>query len=124
MVRGLLILGLLAGAGWYAYRKVVTSGSERVPAEGAAVAGDGAATGGSVSARVTQSVSQAAAAARQTATSVASKARAAVPGRRGETTDDLPADAEPPEVRAAVMAGMPAVQPPASIPEPELRAPE
>ena len=122
MVRGVLMLGLLAGAGWYAYRKLVGSGSDRVTAEGAAVTGDGAEAGGRGRARVTQSVSQAAAAARQAATTVASKARAAVPGSRGEVTD-LPTAAEPPGVRAAVMAGMPAVQPPATIPEPELRAP-
>ena len=122
MVRGVLMLGLLAGAGWYAYRKLVGSGSDRVTAEGATFTGDGAEAGGRGRARVPQSVSQAAAAARQAATTVASKARAAVPGRRGEVAD-LPPDAEPPEVRAAVMAGMPAVQPPTTIPEPELRAP-
>ena len=121
-MRGLLILGLLAGAGWYAYRKLLGSGSDPVTAEAASFPGDGAEAGGSVSTRVTQSVSQAAAAARQAASTVASKARAAVPGNRGESSDQ-PADAEPPEVRAAEMASMPAVQPPATIPEPELRAP-
>ena len=122
MVRGFLLLGLLAGAGWYAYRRLVGSGSDRVTAEGGAVAGDGAAAEGGVRARVSQSVSQAAAAARQAATKVAGTARAVATGRRDEPSD-LPTDAEPPEVRAAVMAGMPAVQPPATIPEPELRAP-
>ena len=121
-MRGLLILGLLAGAGWYAYRKLMGSGSGPVTTEGTSLAGGDAEAGGGVSARLTQSVSQAAAAARQAATTVASKARAAVPSSRGEASDQ-PADAEPPEVRAAAMATMQAVQPPATIPEPDLRAP-
>jgi hypothetical protein len=78
MVRGLLKLALLAGAGWFAYRKLAGSGN-------------------------------------------GSSATERAPFARDERTD-WPADAEPPEARAAAMAAIPAVQPPATIPEPELRA--
>jgi len=64
---------------------------------------------------------QAAKAAQQAARAAAGTAHATMDGIRGEATD-RPAGAEPPEVRAAAMAAMPAVQPPATIPEPELHA--
>ena len=126
MVRGLLILGLLAGGGWYAYRKLVGSG--QVAADGASFSGQGSDAAGGVAARVTQSVSQAASVARQAATTVAEKARAAVPGSQGGAgeqtgTESGTADAMPREARAAAMATMQAVQPPATIPEPEVRNP-
>ena len=120
-MRGLLKLALLAGAGWYAYRKLVANRSEPRAVEGDPFARDGSAGASDVGARVKQAASQAAEAARQAASTAASKARATMAGTRGEATD-LPADAEPPEVRAAAMAAMPAVQAPATIPEPELRA--
>ena len=124
MFRGVVTLGLLAGAGWYAYRRLVGRGSEPVATAGPPFSHDAPGTAGSVRERVTQSVSQAAAAARQAATGVASKARAAVPGKRDEAidqpdaADDGEAEAVPREARAAAMAAMPAVQPPATIPEP------
>ena len=126
MVRGLLILGMLAGAGWYAYQKLLGSG--QVSADGTSFADQGADAAGGVGAKVSQSVSQAAAAARQAATTVAEKARAAVPsnqGGPGEQTgaESGGADAMPREARAAAMATMQAVQPPATIPEPEVRNP-
>ena len=120
-MRGLLKLALLAGAGWYAYRKLVGNRSESLAAEGEPFARDGSAGAGDVGARVRHAARQAAETARQAASAAASTARATMASTRGEATD-LPADAEPPEVRAAAMAGMPAVQPPATIPEPELHA--
>ena len=120
MVGGLVKLALLAGAGWYAYRKLAGGGSsatERDP-----FAQGGSAEAGGVGARVRESVSQAASAARRAAETVAGKAGTTVPGGRGADADRS-AEAEPAEVRAAAMAGMPAVQPPGTIPEPELRAP-
>ena len=121
-MRGFLKLALLVGAGWYAYRKLLGSGRQSLDAESDPFAREGSAETGDVRARARQAASQAAAAARQAASTAASKARAKMPSSRGEVTDQ-PADAESPEVRAAAMATMPAVQPPATIPEPELRAP-
>ena len=120
MVRGLVILGLLGGVGWYAYRKLMGGGAGRVTAEGSPFAREGSTDAGGVTARVTQSVGQAAAAARQVATTAASKARSVVPGSGGGATDqtDAEGDGEPREARAAAMATMQAVQPPATIPEP------
>ncbi len=66
MIRSLLMLGLLGGAGWYAYRKLKGSGTGAVEPD----------------------------------------------------HEPSAANLEPPEARAAAMAGMPAVQPPATISEP------
>ena len=128
-MRGLLMLGLLAGAGWYAYRKLVRSGSGPVAAEGPSFSQEAADGTGTARARVTQAASQAAAAVRQADTTHLSKDQAARPSKRDQATDQpemesgLAGDAVPPEARAAAMATMPAVQPPATIPEPEFRAP-
>ena len=122
MMRGLVILGLLAGAGWYAYRRVMGGGTGPVTAEGPAGAGDQSAAAGGLTERVTQSVRQAATTARQAATSAATKVRAAAPIGGGAAADQMQPETEqdgsPREARAAAMAAMPAVQPPATIPEP------
>src|SRR5215207_2011737 len=122
MIRGLVKLGLLAGAGWYAYRKLAGGRNESLATGRDPFAGGRAGEADGVGAQLRRSAREAADVARRAATTLAGRAGAAVPGQRGETTN-RPAEAEPPEVRAAVMAGMPAVQPPATIPEPELRAP-
>lgn len=122
MIRGLVILGLLAGGGYYAYRKVMGGGTGPVTADGHAGTGDQSAAAGGITERVSQSVSQAATAARQAATTAATKVRAVVPVGGGDPADHAqPAteqDGSPREARAAAMAAMPAVQPPATIPEP------
>ncbi len=118
MVRGLVILGALAGAGWYAYRKVVGGGIGSTTAQGTAGTGDRSSTAGGITGRVTQSVSQAATAARQAATTAATKVRTAVPVGGGAAADQTEQDGSPREARAAALAAMPAVQPPATIPEP------
>ena len=121
MMRGLVILGLLAAAGYYAYRRLL--GGEAAPAMGSGPAGatDRSAGAGGIAERVTQSVGQAATVARQAASTAATKVRAAAP-IGGATDDQAQADREregsPREARAAAMAAMPAVQPPATIPEP------
>jgi len=121
MLRGVIILGALAGAGWYAYRKVTGGATGPVPADGPARTGDRSAAAGDLSERVTRAVSQAATTARQAATTAASKARAAVPGGGGATVDQPPSDREmdgaPPEARAAAMAAMPAFQQPPPFPD-------
>ncbi len=122
MIRSVVILGLLAAAGWYAYRKVMGGGTRPVTADGAAGTGDQSNDVSAITGRVTQSVSQAAVAVRQAATTAVSKARAAVPLGGGDVADrgqpETERDGAPPEARAAAMAAMPAVQPPASLPEP------
>ena len=122
MLRGLVTLGLLAGAGVYAYRKVSGGGTGAVRADGPAGSGDPSTAAGGITERVTQAVGQAATAARQAATSVAGTVRAAAPSGGGAATDQAPPEMEqdgsPREARAAAMAAMPAVQPPATIPEP------
>jgi hypothetical protein len=97
-MRGLVVLGILAGAGWYAYRKLM--GSERA-----------AGAGHSITERVPPSV-------RQAVNAAASKVQAATTGYQG-APDRAPADVgSSAEARAAAMAGAPAVQPPATVPEP------
>ena len=122
MMRGLVILGLLAGASYYAYRRVMGGGTGPVPADGPAGAGDQSAATGGITERVTQSVRQAATTARQAATTAATKVRAAAPigggAAAGQAQPEMEQDGSPREARAAAMAGMPAVQPPATIPEP------
>ena len=122
MIRGLVILGALAGVGWYAYRKVMAGGTGTITADGSAGTGDRSAAAGGIAERVTQSVSQAATAARQAATTAATKVRAASPIGGGAAADqaqpETEQDGSPREARAAAMAAMPAVQPPATIPEP------
>jgi hypothetical protein len=99
-MRGLVMLGMLAGAGWYAYRKLM--GGDSV-----------ADTGHRFTERMPPSV-------RQVVHAAATKVQAATAGSH-TATDDGNADAgSPAEARAAAMAGAPAVQPPASIPEPSL----
>ncbi len=124
MVRGLVILGLLSGAGWYAYRKAVRGGVGQVTAGGSAGDESQPSQSGDVMGRVTQSVNQAATTARQMATAAATKARAAIAdgggaaGRAEPETAQAETGATPREARAAAMAGMPAVQAPAILPEP------
>lgn len=121
MMRGLIILGALAGVGWYAYRKVNGGGSGPVTADEFAGTGDRPAAEGGIAERVTQSVNQAATAARQAATTAVTKARAAAPGGGGAAADRTPPEPEldgvPPEARAAAMAAMPAMQQPAPLPD-------
>lgn len=114
MLRGVIILGALAGAGWYAYRKVMGSGTGLVPADGPIGTGDRSAAGG-IAERVRQSVSQA-------ATTTVNKVRgAAADGGQQAPADHAPpateADGTLPEVRAAAMAAMPAMQQPAPFPD-------
>jgi hypothetical protein len=120
MIRGLVKLALLAGAGWYAYRKLAGGRNESPATERDPFAGGRSGEADGVGAQLRRSASEAAVVARRAATTMAGRVGAAVPGQRGEKAD-RPA-AEPPEVRAAAMAGMPAVQPPATMPEPEVRA--
>ena len=124
MMRGLIILRVLAGVGYYAYRTLLGGGTGPVTADDAAGTGDRSAAAGGITERVTRSVSQAATAARQAATTAATNVRAAVPGAGGEgaaadrARPETEQDGSPREARAAAMAAMPAVQPPATIPEP------
>jgi hypothetical protein len=91
-----MILGILAGAGWYLYRKIM--GSEDISTTGAGLVE-----------RLPPSV-------RQAVHTAASKVQSATAGYQRETPDEL-ATGAPAETRAAAMAGMPAVQPPATVPE-------
>lgn len=92
------MLGILAGAGWYVYRKLMGGGSM-------------ADTGHSFTDRMPPSV-------RQVVNAAATKVQAATTGNQA-ATDGMQSDAgSPAETRAAAMAGAPAVQPPATIPGP------
>jgi hypothetical protein len=95
-MRGLMILGILVGAGWYLYRKVMGSG-------------DTSTTGARLAERLPSSM-------RQAVHTAASKVQSATTGYPRETPDEAADAGSPAETRAAAMAGMPAVQPPATIP--------
>jgi hypothetical protein len=95
-MRGLMMLGLLAGAGWYLYRKVLGSG-------------DASTTGAKLAERLPPSV-------RQAVNTAASKVQSATAGTQGAAHDESAYSGSSAETRAAMMAGMPAVQPPATIP--------
>src|SRR5215216_2782328 len=124
-MRGVLVLAALAGVGWYAYRNLMGGGSRNLmgggsrslAVEGDPFAEDGAAQTGDVQARVARVANRAAETARQATSTAVERARAAMPGSRGAATDETTV-AEPPEARAAAMAAMPAVQAPATLPEP------
>lgn len=112
MIRRLVILGALAGAGWYAYRRVVVGNATGpVTADGPAAPGDRPAAAGDITGRVTQSMSQAATAARQAATAAANKVRAAAPLGGGGATDraqpESQLDGESMETRAAAIGALP-----------------
>lgn len=99
-MRGLVMLGMLAGAGWYAYRNLMGGGTMTD-------------TGHSFTERMPPSV-------RQMVNAAATKVQAATAGNQGATDDGNADIGSSAEARAAAMAGAPAVQSPASIPEPSL----
>lgn len=111
MLRRLVTLGALVGGGWYLYRKL--KGGDQSAPESATRGQTGDDETG-VTGRVSQSVSQAADAARR----MVAKARETVPMGR-ETGAAEPTR----EARSAWMAGLPAVQEPASFPEGAMNTP-
>ena len=98
MLRTLVIFGILGGVGWYAYRMLMASE-------------EGSAAGKGIAERVPPSV-------RQAVTTAASKVRAAAPGSQAAAGREHSETGSPAETRAAMMAGMPAVQAPATVTEP------
>lgn len=127
MLGGVVKVALLAGVGWYAYRTLVAARPAPVADTGAAGRATGPAGTDDLATRVVQVMSQAATAARQALNRVTTTDGGGAGGSRSQTDDRTPTgngsasrsetDA-PPEARAAAMAAMPAVQPPATIPEP------
>jgi hypothetical protein len=111
MLRGLLKLGLLAGAGWYAYRKL---GRQNRPGHGQTDdlfgTTDRSATSGDFGTRLTQLVNQAAEAIRQRTATSTDPWREAGPGAQ-HMNDASSSQRAPREAQAAAMAAMPAVQP-------------
>lgn len=113
-MRGLLKLAALAGLGYVAYRKLMGTQSKSASSSpywntGTQPVSQGT---GNLSDRLTQVASKA----REAATTAVNKARAgAASGQAGDS--DLNQGGMNPETRAAVMAGMPAVQQPAPFPE-------
>ena len=117
MFRRLVILSGLAGAGWYAYRKLTAAGTGSARADGPAGPVDHSAGGG-----LSERVTQAATAARQAATSAVSKARATAPKSGDAAADHAKTESSqpPPEVRAVadVVDAMPTVPPSTTLPKP------
>lgn len=113
-MRGLLKLAALAGIGYYAYRKLM--GPEAKSASSDPYWNTGTQPVSSGSGNLSDRLSQVAGKAREAATTAVNKARSgAASGQTGDS--DLTQAGMNPETRAAVMAGMPAVQQPAPFPE-------
>jgi hypothetical protein len=107
MLRGLLKLGLLAGAGWYAYRKLRPKNQSEYEHSNDLFGTTSRPKSGDMQDRVTQLVNQAAEAIRERTARSAESRRGA-----GGGFDHTPTkDGAPREAHAAAMAAMPAVQP-------------
>ena len=96
-MRGVVTLGILAGTGWYLYRKLTGGGTR-------------SGMGAGLVERLPQPV-------RQAVNTAASRVQAATAGSQRTPDGEQSDSGSPAEARAAAMAGMPAVQPPATIPE-------
>jgi hypothetical protein len=111
MLRGLLKLGLLAGAGWYAYRKLGRKDrSGHGQMEDRFGTTDRPATSGDLTTRLTRLVNQAAEAVRQRTATSADSWRSSGAGFQ-HMNDASSSERVPREAQAAKLAAMPAVQP-------------